>query len=214
MSLGYRATGTAVVLAQRIESVAPPGGVMLSESTARLVQGRTVLAEPECRRIKGSDDPVWVRQLLATRPRAGVASPAGASLVGRRPEMAALDALMERAIGGQGGVVGLVGQPGIGKSRVAREVAALAASRGLDVIWAFCESHAADVSFHVVAQLLRAAFGVIGSDADDARARVRTELPDAYDEDLLLIDDLSVFPIRVSSRRRSTRMRDGVASLR
>ena len=49
---------------------------------------------------------------------------AEATLVGRRWEMAAVDALLERAIGGRGGVVTVVGSPGIGKSRLAREAAA------------------------------------------------------------------------------------------
>ncbi len=47
--------------------------------------------------------------------------------------MAALDAIVDRAIGGRGGVVNVVGPPGIGKSRAARETAALAAGRGLEV---------------------------------------------------------------------------------
>ena len=52
-SLGYAAIGQQVGLAQRMESVAPPGGVMLSESTARLVEHIVTLAEPELVRIKG-----------------------------------------------------------------------------------------------------------------------------------------------------------------
>ena len=51
--------------------------------------------------------------------------------------MAALGALLERAIGGRGGVVNVVGPPGIGKSRMAREAAAAAAGRGVEVIWGF-----------------------------------------------------------------------------
>ena len=43
-------------MAQRMESVAPPGGVMLSESTARLVEG-AVLGEPELLRVKGAEEP-------------------------------------------------------------------------------------------------------------------------------------------------------------
>ena len=46
-SLGYAATGDTVGLAQRMESVAQPGAVMLSESTARLVEHLAVLVEPE-----------------------------------------------------------------------------------------------------------------------------------------------------------------------
>ena len=57
-SLGYAATGDTVGLAQRMESVAPPGGVMLSESTARLVEHIVPLGEPEQAHIKGADEPV------------------------------------------------------------------------------------------------------------------------------------------------------------
>ena len=53
---GYTAVGEQVGMAQRMESVAPPGGVMLSESTARLVEGAAVLGEPELVHIKGADD--------------------------------------------------------------------------------------------------------------------------------------------------------------
>src|SRR5271163_4284129 len=62
-ALGYTAVGEQVGLAQRIESVAPPGGVMLSESTARLAAG-AVLGQPELLRFKGAEEPVPVRRLL------------------------------------------------------------------------------------------------------------------------------------------------------
>src|SRR6185369_2355112 len=57
-SLGYAATGDTVGFAQRMESVAPPGGVTLSEATARLVEHTAALSEPEWVRIKGADEPV------------------------------------------------------------------------------------------------------------------------------------------------------------
>ena len=83
-----------------------------------------MLAEPEWVRIKGADEPVRARRLVAIGPRDGLVGRAEAGLVGRRWEMAALDAMVDRAIGGRGGVVNVVGPPGIGKSRVAREAAA------------------------------------------------------------------------------------------
>ena len=55
---------------------------------------------------------------------------------------------------------------------------------------AYCESHATDIPFHVVARLLRAATGVRGLDGPAARDRVRSRVPDADPEDLLLFDDL------------------------
>jgi class 3 adenylate cyclase len=190
-SLGYAATGEAVGFAQRMESAAPPGGVMLSESTARLVEHLAVLAEPELVHIKGTDQPVRARRLMGISPRDGLVGRNEASLVGRRWEMAALDAIVDRAIGGRGGVVNVVGPPGIGKSRVAREAAALAADRGVEVFWVFCESHASDIQFYAVTRLLRTGSGVADLDGGAARAQLRASLPaDADPQDLLLLDDL------------------------
>jgi class 3 adenylate cyclase len=189
-SLGYATTGESVGFAQRMESVAPPGGVMLSESTARLVEHTVTLGEREWVRIKGADEPVCARQLVGIGPRSGLVGRAEASLVGRHWEMTAIDAMVDRTIGGRGGVVNVVGPPGIGKSRAAREAAALADGRGVEVFWAFCESHAGDIPFHVVAQLLRAGTGVADLDREAARTRVRARVPDADPQDLLLFDDL------------------------
>ncbi|HWY01190.1 MAG TPA: adenylate/guanylate cyclase domain-containing protein [Mycobacterium sp.] len=189
-ALGYTATGEPVGFAQRMESVAPPGGVMLSESTARLVEHTVMLGEPEWVRIKGRDQPVSARRLLAISARDGLVGRTEASLVGRRWEMAALEAMVDGAIGGRGGVVNVVGPPGIGKSRTAREAAAAAPGRGVEVFWTFCESHAREVPFQVVAGLLRAGSGVADLDGEAARERVREQVPDADPQDVLLLDDL------------------------
>ena len=187
---GYTAVGEQVGIAQRMESVAPPGAVMLSASTAQLVDGAATLGESELVRIKGADAPVPARRLLGMGEEHRVARRAESSLVGRRWEMAAVEGLLERVIDGHGAVVTVVGSPGIGKSRLVREAAALAAAHGVEVFTVFCESHATDIPFHVVARLLRAAIGVRGLDAPVARDRVRSRVPDADPEDLLLFDDL------------------------
>ena len=132
-ALGYTAVGEHVGIAQRMESVAPPGGVMLSESTARLVEGAVALGEPEMVRIKGADEPVVAERLLGVgKQHRGVAR-AKSNLVGRRWEMSAVYGLLDRSVDGHGAVVGVVGPPGIGKSRLVREIAARAAARGVDV---------------------------------------------------------------------------------
>ncbi|MGC2655008.1 MAG: adenylate/guanylate cyclase domain-containing protein, partial [Mycobacterium sp.] len=177
-ALGYTAVGEQVGMAQRMEAVAPPGGVMLSASTARLVEGVATLGEAELVSIKGADKPVPGRWLLgmAERPAVGRAE---SNLVGRRWELSAIESLLDRAVDGYGAVVTVVGSPGIGKSRLVREVAAIAACRGVDVFSAYCESHATDIGFHVVARLLRAAIGVGDLDGPAARQRVRSRVPDA-----------------------------------
>jgi adenylate cyclase len=188
--LGYTAVGEQVGLAQRMESVAPPGGVMVSESTARLVEHAAVLGEPELVHVKGSEDPVAARRLVGVAARRGPAGRGESPLVGRRWEMAAVQGVLERSIDGHGGVVGVVGPAGIGKSRLVRETAALAAARGVEVFSSECESHASGIPFHAVRRLLRALSGVGDLDARAARAQVRAQVPDAGAVDLLLFEDL------------------------
>src|SRR6201999_4489701 len=189
-ALGYTAVGEQVGMAQRMEAVAPPGGVMLSASTARLVEGAAPLAESELLQIRGSDEPVAAQRLLGVPEGRHAVGRAESNLVGRRWEMAAVEGLLERVVDGHGAVVTIVGSPGIGKSRLVREMAAIAAGREVEVFSAYCESHATEIPFHVVARLLRAAFGVRDLDGPAARDRVRSRVPDADPEDLLLFDDL------------------------
>jgi class 3 adenylate cyclase len=186
---GYTAVGEQVGMAQRMESVAPRGGVMLSASTARLVEGAAALTDPELVQIKGADKPVPARRLLSMGERPAVGR-AESNLVGRRWELSAIESLLDGAVEGHGAVVTVVGSPGIGKSRLVREVAAMAAGRGVEVFSAYCESHSSDLPFQVVSRLLRAAIGVRGLDGPAARERLRSRVPDADPEDLLLFDDL------------------------
>jgi hypothetical protein len=124
-------------------------------------------------------DAVAVRPLLPQR-----------DLVGRQWEMSAVAGLLDRALDGYGTVVGMAGAPGIGKSRLVREVSAMAGVQGVDVFTAFCESHTSQVPFHAVANLLRAAAGVENLDPPTARARIRAQAPDATPDDVLLLEDL------------------------
>ncbi len=189
-ALGYTAVGEQVGMAQRMESVAPPGGVMLSASTARLVEGVATLSELSWLVSRAPTSRWWLIGCWAHQRAVGAVGRAEANLVGRRWEMAAVEGLLERAVDGHGAVVEVVGSPGIGKSRLVREVAAIAAGRGVEVFGAYCESHATDIAFQVVARLLRAATGASDLDGPAARGRVRSRIPDADPEDVLLFEDL------------------------
>ena len=123
--------------------------------------------------------------------------------------MSAVEGLLDRAIDGHGAVVGVVGSPGIGKSRLVREVAALAARRGVEVFTAFCESHTNDVPFHVVARLLRAATGVGGLTGRPLAIECATAFPTQTPRTCCFSMTCWASPIPMWSCRRSIRMPGG-----
>ncbi|PRC50232.1 hypothetical protein C6A85_70545, partial [Mycobacterium sp. ITM-2017-0098] len=92
----YAATGETVGFANRMESVAPPGGVMLSEATARLVGTLDVHPLGFGQPHPVLDQPVRVHRLVSIDPRHDLMRRTEASLVGRRWETAAIDAALER----------------------------------------------------------------------------------------------------------------------
>jgi adenylate cyclase len=185
----YTAIGQQVGMAQRMESVAPPGGVMLSDSTARLVENAVDLGNRELVHIKGSDTPVAARLLLAVGEH-----PPGprteSKLVGRTWELNAVAAILEETTRGLGGVVNIVGPAGIGKSRLVRETSAIASARNVPVFTTYCESHTSDIPFHVVARLIRGASGLEGLDPRAARARLRERALHVGSEDVHFLEDL------------------------
>ncbi|RUP03115.1 MAG: cyclase [Mycobacterium sp.] len=96
-ALGYTAVGEQVGIAQRMESVAPPGGVMVSESTARLVEGVTVLGQPQQVYVKGAVDALVGRQLLSVATDDERTEVPVSTLVGRGWEVTALAAMLDRS---------------------------------------------------------------------------------------------------------------------
>jgi adenylate cyclase len=185
----YTTIGDQVGVAQRMESVAPSGGVMLSESTARLVESDAVLSERRLVRIKGTDSPVAAYELRSMTGRRAEMATRTSTFVGREWELSALAAMLDRSTTGHGCVVSVVAPPGIGKSRIVAETVSLAKLRGLEIASTYCESHTSDVPFVAANRLLRSALGVNGLDDEAARAVLRNSVPGAHAADLVLLYD-------------------------
>jgi adenylate cyclase len=185
---------------------------MLTESTARLVEGVTELGEQEKVHIKGVDAPVVARRLVAVTSAVRRRGRRRSTLVGRDWELATVTGMLDQSMNGKGRIVGLVGPPGIGKSRLVAEISACAAGRAVPVYTGYCESHTSDLPFHAVANLLRDINDIDRLDGDAARVSVRERLPAADPEDIVLLYDLlsirdtdTVLPdIDPDARRRRT----------
>lgn len=104
--------------------------------------------------------------------------------------MATVAKLLDRVARGSGTAVTVQGPPGVGKTRLLRETMVTARRRGFDTFVTYSESHTREIAFHVISRLLRAVLDIGGLPLEQARSRVRSAIPFAGAEDLVLLDDL------------------------
>ena len=186
---GYTAIGEQVGIAQRMESVAPPGAVMLSASTARLVDGAAALGESELVEIKGADRrsaPVGCSACPNPIALSDVRSRIWWVAGGRCPQSRACWIVPSMATA--------VWSVWSGHLASARAVLCARCLRWrVPLAWTFSPhsaSHTPARSRSMPSRVLRSATGVEGLDGRAARDRVRDRVPDADPEDLALFDDL------------------------
>jgi adenylate cyclase len=201
VTLDPTALGHTVGLAQRMEAMAEPGTAKLSESTARLVEGWFRVDDLGAQSVKGSRDAVRVYALQepAVSPPIlrGSRILGTAPLVGRQGELALLEDALSLADAGSAQVVGVVGEAGVGKSRLCDDFVRRVMARGFTVRRAAGVSHGRDIPLLPILALLRDYFGIADTDRpDEARARIATVLtgldPALADSLPLLYDFLEV----------------------
>jgi class 3 adenylate cyclase/DNA-binding IscR family transcriptional regulator/tetratricopeptide (TPR) repeat protein len=198
----YTAIGHTVGLAQRMEALAEPGKAYLTESTAALARGYLDLQELCGFEIKGASQPVQVFELAGVgqaRSRLDLARERGFSqFVGRAAELERLERALERASGGEATAVGVVAEPGIGKSRLYHEFAQRCRSEGLEVFEAQAQAHGKSIPFMPILQMLRSFYGIGDQDPEQlAREKIagRSLLLDpGFAADLPLIFDFLGVP--------------------
>ncbi|HEV8624608.1 MAG TPA: adenylate/guanylate cyclase domain-containing protein [Acidimicrobiia bacterium] len=200
----YTAVGHTVGLARRMEALAEPGRAYLTEQTARLVEGYFRLRDLGGFNVKGARDPVGVSVLEgvgALRGAYDVARSRGLSrLVGRGEEMAALESALARAMTGNGQVVGVVGEPGVGKSRLCGEFTQSCQVRGLTVYRAHGVSHGRRLPLLPAVEFLRQVFAITDADPPQAaREKVAGrlllyDLLDPASEELPVLFDILEIP--------------------
>jgi tetratricopeptide (TPR) repeat protein len=201
LRMDYTAQGHTVGLAARMEQIAGPDRVNLTQHTAQLVEGFFRLRDLGLLAVKGVQDRLRVYELQgvgALRTRLDVSRVRGFSkFVGRTDEMASLEAALERAIQGNGQVVGVVGEAGVGKSRLCYEFTERCRARGLTVTEAHGVAHGKTVPFLGVLEYLRNYFGTTDQDTEQsAREKIAGKLllldPELGEALPLLFDFLGV----------------------
>ena len=174
LRMDYTAQGATVGIAQRIEQLAAPGHVYLSGATERLVAGYFQLRSMGKTDLKGLTEALPLFELEATgsaRNRLDVSITRGLSrFVGRATEMQTLQAALAHAESGHGQVIGIVGEPGLGKSRLCFEFIEHCRRQKIPVFEAHCPAHGKNIPYLPILELFRNYFD-IKTDDDAAQAR-------------------------------------------
>src|SRR5215470_14488906 len=168
----YTPIGHSTSVAARLQALATPGSIAIGEPVRRLVEGYFALKPLGPARIKGVSDPVNVYEVTGLGPlRTRLQRSAGrgyTKFVGRESEMEAMRRGLDLAKQGQGQVIAVIGEPGVGKSRLVSEFKARAQSECL-VLEAFPVSYGKASAWLPVIDLLHGYFRI--SDHDDSRTR-------------------------------------------
>ncbi len=172
----FKALGDTVNLASRMQTLAEPGTVYVTEDTFKLTEGLFRFEALGERQVKGKEAPVRVYQVIAPstrRTRFDVSAERGLTpFVGRGRELELLLEAWERAKEGRGQAVSVVADAGLGKSRLLYEFRKAVSNEDLIFLEGKCLSYGRDVAYHPVVDLFRGYFNIIDSD-DDTSVRVK-----------------------------------------
>jgi class 3 adenylate cyclase len=175
----YTAMGDAVNTAARMQAAAPPGGLLITAATHRFVATLVDATDAGELELKGKTERVHafeVRSVRAgratTRGLQGLRSP----MIGREPQLGRLREAFSIVQAKQGRVATILGEPGIGKSRLLSELRASLAAADPSLRWfdGRCLSYGRTLPYHLILDLVRSVFGIAPS-SDEPQTRAALE---------------------------------------
>ena len=177
LRMDYTAIGDTINLAARVEQAASPGEVWVSQETRSFIRGYFKEESVGEIPLKGKAQPQHLYRVIADLPEVRTRFAAGlmrgmTNLVGRRPEVEALRSAYERVKGGEAQVVDVVGEAGVGKSRLLYE---FRKDVGTDVAFltGFCVPFGRNINLLPVIDVVKAAFGIVeGMSEEDVGNRI------------------------------------------
>ena len=183
LRVDYTAIGDTTNLAARVEQAAKPGEVWMSQETRNIIWGYFKEESVGEIPLKGKAQPQHLYRLISDLPEVRTRFAVGLArgmtdLVGRRPEMEALRSAYERVKGGEAQVVGVVGEPGVGKSRLVYEFQkVLGADEAF--LTGFCVPFGRNINFLPVIDVVKAAFGIVeGMTEEEVGNRIKKRAED------------------------------------
>ena len=177
LRMDYTAVGDTTHLASRVQGMAEPGTILITEATHRLVEGyvRTEGLGPVA--VKGRSEPVRVYRVMGRRrgrTRLEVSVDRGLTeLVGRERDLAILHECLARVRSGRGQVVGIVGEPGVGKSRLLYELRKSLEGERVTWLEGHCVAYGQTTPYLPILGMLRANFQI---DEDDNPLQIQEKL--------------------------------------
>jgi class 3 adenylate cyclase/tetratricopeptide (TPR) repeat protein len=164
LKMDYTAIGDTTNLASRLESLAQPGAILVSEATYRLVRGRFDMRSVGPSTVKGKSDPIVAYEVHGLRetltPIAIAAEHGLTPLVGRDPELAQLEACFHQLPARLAQVIAVVGDAGSGKSRLVYEFKRRLESSGTTFLETRCSALNQMVPYHPWVTMLRHFFQI------------------------------------------------------
>jgi class 3 adenylate cyclase len=180
LRMDYTAVGDTTHLASRMQGVAAADSILISDATAHLVAGYFELRDRGAVTLKGVAEPVRIHEVVAeraARDRVEARAATGLTpLVGRGRELAVLEDAFASASTGRGRVVFIVGEAGLGKSRLLFEFRQRLANVPHGWIEGRCASYARSTAFHPIVDALRRRIGIDERDDEVAAlAKIQAE---------------------------------------
>src|SRR5438552_5164159 len=162
LAMDYTAIGHTVGLAQRMEQLAEPGKAYLTQHTASLVEGYLALNDLGEFQVKGASRALRGHELTGVRAARGppdVSRARGFSVFGGRDrELRILESAREQAVAGRPQVIGIVGEAGVGKSRLCDMFARRCRAKGIPVYHTSGQAHAKSIPLMPVLQIMLSYF--------------------------------------------------------
>jgi class 3 adenylate cyclase/predicted ATPase/predicted nucleic acid-binding Zn ribbon protein len=166
--------GTTPILAVRLQAIVPPDGVVVADSTRRLVGNVFSFEDFGSHQLKGFAEPVRAWRVLgrghfSSRFEAFSVADEVTPLVGRREEVGLLVSRCEQAADGEGQVVLLSGEPGIGKSRMVHALRDRLSGKGYRFIYCYCSPYHQNTAFYPLTALFERTYQLSQDDPPEQR---------------------------------------------